>query len=158
MAGTVTGKDDLAAALASDSGEDAARALAPIIVGMLERRIGTRAEAIAALPAAVKTVLSARRRLKGGTLRAGILGILKEKAPGSPVDGVREGLGRAPDGAAIATAALASDAEGLEELVLVAVEGLSFRGAGTLTGAPAAMVEKQASLAFARISEALAGQ
>jgi hypothetical protein len=148
----------LARVLASDSSEDAARMLSQVIVGMLERRIGSRAEAIAALPAAVKAVLSARRRLKSGALRAPVLGVLKEKAPGSPVDGVREGLGHIPDGAAVAKGALAGDAEGLEELLLVAVEGLSFREAGSLMDAPAAMVEKKASLAFVRIAEALAGQ
>jgi len=145
-------------ALESGSREDAARALAPVVAGMLERRTGSREEAMRALPAAVKSVMSGRRRLKGGSLRAGILGILGEKAPGSPVDGMREGLGRAPGGAPVAEAGLAADAEGLDELLLVAVEGLSFREAGGVTGAPAAVVERRASLAFARIAEALAGQ
>ena len=149
---------DLKDALESGSREDAARALAPYVAGMLERRTGSREEAIRALPAAVRSIMSGRRRLKGGGLRAGILGILKEKAPGSPVDGVREGLGRSPGGAAVAEAALAADAEGLDELLLVAVEGLSFREAGGVTGAPPAVVERRASLAFARIAEALAGQ
>jgi len=145
-------------ALKSGSREDAARALAPVVAGMLERRTGSREEAIRALPAAVKSIISGRRRLKGGGLRAGILGILIEKAPGSPAEGVREGLGRAPGGAAAAQAALAADAEGLDELLLVAVEGLSFREAGGVTGAPAAVVERSASLAFARIAEALVGR
>jgi hypothetical protein len=161
VAGTdvrATGDEGLADAIESDSREDAARAIAPVIVGMLERRTGSRAEALAALPAAVKAVISARRRLKKSALRSGILGILKEKAPGSPVNGIRKGLSRAPDGAAVVAAALAGDAEGLEELILVAVEDLSFREAGPLTDSPAAMIEKQASLAFTRIAEALAGQ
>jgi hypothetical protein len=156
VAGTSAFDDDVADALESDSREEAARALAPVVAGMLERRTGSRAEALQALPAAVKAVISARRRLKGGAFRAGTLSILKEKAPGSPVDGVREGLGRSADGAIAARSLLAGEAEGLDELLLIAVEGLSFREAGLVTGAPAAMVEKRASVAFARIAEALA--
>jgi hypothetical protein len=147
--------NDLAGAIESGSREEAARALAPVVAGMLERRTGSRANALQALPAAVKAVLSARRRLKGGAFRAGTLSILKEKAPGSPADGAREGLGRSADGAIAARSLLAGEAEGLEELVLVVVEGLSFREAGLVTGAPAAMVERRASVAFARIAEAL---
>ena len=166
--GTV-GDEGLAEAIASGSREDAARALAPVVAGMLERRLGSPDDALEALPGVVNSVLSARRRLKTGSIRAGILGVLKGKAPGSPADGVRHGLAHFGEGAAISEAALAGDAEGsteglpeglpegLEELLLVAVEGLSFREAGTVTGAPAALVEKRASLALARITEALAG-
>ncbi len=162
---SAVGDEGLAEAIASGSREDAARALAPVVAGMLERRLGSPDDALEALPGVVNSVLSARRRLKTGSIRAGILGVLKGKAPGSPADGVRHGLAHFGEGAAISEAALAGDAEGsteglpegLEELLLVAVEGLSFREAGTVTGAPAALVEKRASLALARIAKALAG-
>ena len=157
MAGTAADDEDIADALESGSREEAARALAPVVAGMLERRLGSTDQALATLPAAVKSILSARRRFKGAPLRAGILKVLSEKAPGSPADGVRGGLAQFGEGAAVSEAALDGGAEGLEELLLVAVEGLTFREAGTVVGAPAAVVERRTSKALARIAEALAG-
>ncbi len=156
MPGTPAREDDLAGVIESGSREEAARSLAPVVAGMLERHTGSRARALSGLPAAVKSILSARRRLKGGALRVGILEILKEKAPGSPADGVRGGLGGTQEGARAAEALLAGDGEGLEELLLVAVEGLSFLETGLVTGAPPAVVERRAAAAFARTAGALA--
>lgn len=159
MGGPDASEVDLAGAIEPGSLEDATRALASIVAGMLERRTGSRAAAVEALPRAIRSVVAARRRLKGGAVRARILKILHEKTPGSAADGVRAGLPGVAGGATAARGLLASGAEGVEgveELVLVAVEGLSCREAGSVTGDPAAVVERRAALAFAMIAEALA--
>jgi hypothetical protein len=156
LADTSSPDADLKGTIESGSREDLVRSLFPLVAGMIARRAASPQDARGLLAHAMKAVASSRRRLKGGSVRAGILKVLGDRDIGSAADGVSSGLGDGPRARAVADALVTGDAEGLDELALVMAEGLTFKEAGRVTGDPPAVVERRAAMAFARAVAALA--
>ena len=149
--------DDLAELVRTGSREDIARELTPTVAGILARRLPSSRDARAELPRALKALLGSRRKYKGGSVPAWILGTFEERGIAPPRAASREELAELAEVAAAARGLLDRlPAEDREALLLLAVEGLRAREAAEILGEPAAVIERRASGAFVDLAERLA--
>lgn len=157
MTETGTGPDDLAKLMVSGTREDLARGLAPVVAGMLARRLRSREGARAELPKALKALLASRRKFKGGSVRAWILKTFGERGLASPEVASREDLAELAEIPAAGRGLIDRlPAEEREALSVLAVEDLQPREAAGVLGDPAAVVEQRAAKAFAELADKLA--
>ena len=149
--------DDLAELVRTGSRDDIARGLAPTVAGMLARRLPSSQAARDELPRALKALVGSRRKYKGGSVPAWILGAFEERGIAAPGAASREELAELAEVAAAARGLVDRlPAEDREALLLLAVEGLRAREAAKVLGEPAAVVERRAAEAFAELAERLA--
>lgn len=149
--------DDLAELVRTGSRDDIARGLAPTVAGMLARRLPSSHDARNELPRALKALVGSRRKYKGGSVPAWILGTFEERGIAAPETASRDELAELAEVAAAARGIVDRlPAEDRASLVLLAVEGLRARDAGKVLGEPAAVVERRAAGAFVELAERLA--